>query len=185
MPITHVRSGQQRRNTNCLIVKEGRFGLGVFTDRDVSEGDIVLTFSGSLITFGEAVEKGAHESYALQISDKLYLDTEEPGCLVNHSCDPNTGVRSEVGEYALVAIRTIRAGEEILYDYSTTMAENYWEMHECRCGAATCRNDIRDFKHLDAMTQRRYLALGIVEEFIAAKFKRVIRRPTDVGLEDR
>jgi len=72
-------------------------------------------------------------------------------------------------------------GEEIRFDYSTTMSQDHWAM-ECRCGQATCRRVILNFHHLPPITQNRYLQLGIVPRFIVngvrrrAPARRVVRR---------
>jgi len=52
----------------------------------------------------------------------------------NHSCDPNIGVR---GEITFVAMRDIRAGEELTHDWA--MTDDDESSTECKCGAANCR----------------------------------------------
>lgn len=65
----------------------------------------------------------------------------------------------------LVAIRPIASGEEITWDYSTTMSEDDWEM-DCNCGAPSCRKRIRDFKYLPPKLREHYQVLGIVPEYV-------------------
>jgi hypothetical protein len=150
-----------------VVVAPGVLGTSVFASRPLSPKQKILTFTGPIITFHEAVRKGELESYALQIGAGTYLDTCAPGCFVNHSCDPNAGI---VDGIHLVAIRSIRIGEEIRFDYSTTMDENYWTM-KCLCGSSSCRGIIADFKHLAGQLQRRYLLQKIVQPFIAEQFQ--------------
>jgi hypothetical protein len=90
------------------------------------------------------------------------MDLEKPGRYVNHSCVPNAGIKQHT---QLVALRDISRGEEICYDYSTTMHENHWTMI-CKCGAPGCRKIVRDFRSLPEPLQRRYLDLEIVQPFI-------------------
>ena len=66
--------------------------------------------------------KGGAAANALQIGVNRYLDLDEPGRLVNHSCDPNAAIREEL---LLVAIRDIQIGEEIRFDYSTTISDGW------------------------------------------------------------
>ena len=40
---------------------------------------------------------------------------------------------------------------------------------ECECGAKNCRKKVRDFKCLDKEIQEKYIALGIVPEYIVDK----------------
>ena len=57
--------------------------------------------------------------------------------LVNHSCDGNTWYS---GDDLLVAMRDIREGEELTYDYALTESDPDWVLAErCLCGAAACR----------------------------------------------
>ena len=58
--------------------------------------------------------------------------------LVNHSCAPNLGLFPMVGaggvdgDLFLVARREIAAGEELSFDYSTSMVDEPWAM-DCAC----------------------------------------------------
>lgn len=89
------------------------------------------------------------------------MDLEEPGVFVNHSCNPNAGLR----ETTLLALKDIYRDEEITYDYSTTMNEDFWTMR-CDCRSPRCRGEVKDFKYLPEHVQERYLALGIVPEWL-------------------
>jgi hypothetical protein len=64
----------------------------------------------------------------------------------------------------LVALRDIEAGEEVTWDYSTTMFEDDWEI-ECLCGAYNCRGRIREFRYLPDDIKRKYISFGIVPEY--------------------
>lgn len=151
---------------DVIVVAPGLLGTSIFAACRLSPGERILTFTGRVITFEEAVSKGELESYALQVDREAYLDTQAPGCYVNHSCDPNAGIVDSVN---LVAIRQIEEGEEIRFDYSTTMDEDHWTM-QCLCGTPNCRGTIIDFKHLPPFIQDRYLQQEIVQPFIAARF---------------
>ena len=114
------------------------------------------------------VARGEAEANALQIDDCLYLDIGAPGVYANHSCCPNAGIRQD---RQLVALRPIQAGEEIRYDYSTTMWEDHWTM-DCRCGQVNCRRLIADFHTLPPLLQRRYLHLQVVQTFIVRRLRK-------------
>jgi hypothetical protein len=64
----------------------------------------------------------------------------------------------------LIAIRDISPGEQITFDYSTTMDEDDFEF-DCLCGSPKCRGRIRDFKHLPADLRHQYIKLRIVPEY--------------------
>jgi hypothetical protein len=150
-----------------VVVEAGDLGMSVFAAKTFEPGDTVLSFQGPIISFAQAVAKGDYESYALQIGPNSYLDLLAPSCYFNHSCEPNTGI---IRGRHLVAVRRIVVGEEIRYDYSTTMDEDHWTM-DCRCGSRRCRETIRDFKYLPLDLQREYLNNGLVQPFIALRMR--------------
>lgn len=78
---------------------------------------------------------------------------------VNHSCDGNTWYEND---HLLIAMRPIRAGEEIFYDYATTEGHSSFSFPQCKCGAANCRGTITgdDWKlpELRAKYGRRFIS---------------------------
>ncbi|MGA7903769.1 MAG: SET domain-containing protein-lysine N-methyltransferase, partial [Terrimicrobiaceae bacterium] len=116
--------------------------------------------------------KGIRECDPLQIGPGIYMDIKPPGVFVNHSCAPNAGIRDDV---KLVAITEIGAGEEIFYDYSTTMCNEHWTL-ACLCGTTLCRGNIGDFRELPSRTRQRYLRSGIVQSHVARQYFRPVRR---------
>jgi SET domain-containing protein len=145
--------------------------LGVFANRDIAPGEVILRIDGPLIDFAETKRRGPRECMAIQIGNDRYIDTQPPGVLVNHSCNPNAGIR---GNKYLIALREIRKGEEIRYDYSTTMEEHSFTM-QCLCGAPACRRTIGDFSTLPRHTQQKYIAQGIVMSFIPGRLNCAVR----------
>lgn len=137
-------------------------GRGVFVARDFTAGEEILRLRGRLIDFAATLAKGDRECDAFQIGPGCYLDLEPPAKFLNHSCDPNTGVRDVL---RLVALREIKAGQEIRFDYSTTMDENHWEL-ACLCGSPRCRGIIRDFKWLPSDWKLQLIRMEVVPEFI-------------------
>ncbi len=152
-----------------VYVDECDLGNGLFATDSFMEGDIILEFLGPLITLDQVLKMGEAAGNPLQIDVGLYMDIEAPGVYANHSCLPNAGIKSNV---KLIAIRPINKGEEIRYDYSTTMWEDpqwndRWEM-DCECQMSNCRKTIQDFYSLPFVVRQRYLELGIVQGFIKA-----------------
>jgi hypothetical protein len=149
-------------STEMFYVERCDVGLGVFASRDIARGEIILSIGGQVIDFAETKRRGPRECMALQIGHDIYIDTRPPGVFVNHSCDPNAGISED--KY-LEAIRGIRKGQEIRYDYSTTMDEQSFTMR-CLCRADECRNVVGDFSTLPRQVRERYISLGIVMSFM-------------------
>lgn len=146
----------------------GDLGRGVFAKRKILKWEAILVFEGPIIGGATARAKGEKECWPLQIGLDEYIDLVSPGCFANHACDPNSGVRND---RILVAIRDIGEGEEIRYDYSTTVDEDFWCM-SCQCKSSHCRSEIADFKYLKPALQEYYLSIGIVQDFIAKSRRR-------------
>ena len=146
-----------------VLIGPCSLGKGLFAARAFAAGELILRFRGSLIDFRTVLSRGEAQANPLQIGLDRYIDLEAPGVFANHSCDPNAGIRNDV---ELIALQGITSGEEIRYDYSTTMWEDHWTMR-CDCRTSCCRGVIADFHTLPQMQQRSYLHRGIVQRFIA------------------
>ena len=141
-------------------VRESKIhGHGLFATADISKGEIVAVKGGHIVdgkTLRETITPrlGPVE---IQIGDDLFIapvtDEERELSMLysNHSCDPNLGVR---GEITLVAMRDIRAREELTHDWAMTDDDDY--SVECKCGAINCRKILtgRDWQRPEL--QKRY-----------------------------
>lgn len=153
--------------SEIIFVALCRLGRGVFARRPIKSGEQILEFTGRRISLDEALARGERQCDPLQIGPREYIEIGEPAVLVNHSCDPNAGIQNDS---ILVAIADIAQGqgEQIFYDYSTTMDEDCWNL-ECRCETSACRGTVGDFKNLPHALRERYVRLGIVQSFIAVQ----------------
>lgn len=144
------------------MVKQGTSGKGVFATAPFKAGELILRYTGPLLRYAQTTP----QTYALQIAPDLYIgESGDFDDFVNHSCDPNAGLIIDGLDVRLCAIRDIAAGEEITFDYSTTLDEDDFEF-DCLCGSPQCRQRIRDGKHLPPEVWQRYLKLGIVPEYV-------------------
>ena len=145
-----------------LEVRQGTHGRGVFAGEAISAGALIARFTGPFLHYAET----SASTYALQIGPDLYIGgSGGVDDLFNHSCDPNAGVMIEGTSAELRAIRDITPGEEIAFDYSTTLDEGDFTM-ECRCGSPSCRRIVGDGRDLPEEVWRRYLELGIVPRYV-------------------
>lgn len=153
-----------------LIIRETDKGKAVFADADLRKGDIVCEFTGPKYTMAEYLDlHDPDNNHFVQIDDDCFMGPSgNADDLINHSCNPNGGLRYRDGMVLYVAIRDIRKGEEFTFDYSTTMDEDCWEM-DCLCGEKNCRGIVRDFKHLPAELKKKYLDLDVVMPFIVRR----------------
>lgn len=142
----------------------GKIGLedGLFAKKTIRKGTIILKIWGKILRFHDTIRLKHKESYCLQVERDKYIALHFPVFLSNHSCNPNCGINENLEFFAL---RDIEPGEEMRWDYSTSMMERCWTMH-CDCGEKNCRKLIQDFDLLPLSTQRKYMRMGIVMPFI-------------------
>ena len=129
-------------NDKCESQETPRGGCGVYARSVIAMGELVCMWGGHVSarssldpTMPRFTER------VLQIEEDLYLvggEGKEPSDCFNHSCDPNLGFLGQIG---LVALREIRAGEELTFDYAMSDGEAYDEF-ECHCGSPNCRQKI-------------------------------------------
>src|SRR5262249_45076685 len=74
------------------------------------------------------------------------------GNYVNHSCNPNA---SRSGQIGLVAMRDIKVGEEVCFDYPMCDTMPYDEF-ECTCGEPNCRKYVTGNDWQKPELQKRY-----------------------------
>lgn len=155
-------------------------GTGNVAIRVIEKGETICFFEGERCTLDEIIAKveNAEEesSDPLAIAEELYIDLDEKFRLFNHSCSPNAYMRHK---NEMVAIRSIEEGEEITFDYSTTMhyaeekilksGQKLWTC-KCLCGAENCRGIIDQFKTLTSNEQAFYLDNKYMPDFMLQIF---------------
>jgi hypothetical protein len=125
-------------------------GDGVFATRPLHIGETAMigVIEGSL---------SGNDSHATQVSRTKWIRHGGLGPKVNHSCDPNCGVRlNETGACDFVVRREIATGEELTFDYAM---RNYSIEHfpgSCLCGAETCRGSVTGWKDLSRDQKAEY-----------------------------
>jgi SET domain-containing protein len=154
-----------------LIVREATYGRGVFAGEPIPAGSLISRFTGPFLRYDQT----SAATYALQIGPDLYIgESGDVDDLFNHSCDPNAGVKISGTAAELRAIRDIAPGEEIAFDYSTTLDEGDFTM-DCRCGSASCRGVIGDGCDLPGDVWERYARLEILPDYVQESRRRKIR----------
>ncbi len=128
-------STQKKRSSRKHICKPFLFkvpseihGTGIFTQRDINKGEVFYDIPLKVL-FHELRPRCAF------IGNNSWVSDEEVLNYINHSCDPNTKLDLTI-EPRLVAVRTIRMGEEITVDYNLT--ERGGNRVSCNCQSSNC-----------------------------------------------
>jgi len=133
-------------------------GNGLIAENPIKKGEVVSRMNPGTrtMTIASLLEKPPEEQerllhHAYQCSETHLAFEGEPECLMNHSCDPNTGWADDT----MVALRDIDGGEEITYDYAMTEVDVPLDM-TCNCGSPLCRKRVTNRDYLSPDWQARY-----------------------------
>lgn len=166
---TDARINMKQQKSKMLEIKKVKNkGQGIFTKKSFAKGELVHVLTGDRLTSKQMdvrVEQGLETcDDPFQISRRMYLDLDELSRCFNHSCDPNCGVRQE---NKLFALRDIAPGEELTFDYSTTVPryKSWWKM-KCRCGSTNCRKVISSYNTIPKAQLEKYLRLKVLPLWI-------------------
>lgn len=133
-------------------------GSGVFAAKNIKKGEFIIEYKGLLRSHEEvdAAYDGEDETghtFLFTLNDDYVLDANIKGNdarWINHSCDPNCDsehVDAEDGDkrkdrIEIKAIRDIRTGEELSYNYGIRLAERHTpklkKLWACLCGSPKC-----------------------------------------------
>jgi uncharacterized protein len=149
-----------RRASPYVVRNSAIHGRGVFATRTIRKGEDIIEYRGRRISSEEADElpdsdpDNPFHTFLFELNDGRVIDAARGGNAarwINHSCQPNCEpYEDDDCRVFIAARRTIRAGEELGYDYklnvpgrrSARMLANY----ACRCGAPRCRGTMVDPK---------------------------------------
>lgn len=150
------RTNKARLNNKIEARMSKIHGIGVFAIKDIKKGERIIEYKGELIDkeiSEERSEKGHDgqrgEIYIFTLNDEVDIDGAVGGNgsqFINHSCNPNAeAVIEDETAIFIEAIKDIKEGEEISYDYGYDV-DDYLN-HECKCGATNCFGFILGEEH--------------------------------------
>ena len=149
-----------------VVVKETHsdIGLGVFANRDFKKGELVVRSSGKVIS--------CQTEHSIQLDWDRHLDVDPPARYMNHSCNPNLGIRTNGNGFPdFVAMRDIKKGEELTWDYAMSEWTHYERSDPaldfdltCRCGAKNCRGKFGYYSELPDELKERYK--GFISDYL-------------------
>ena len=132
-------------------------GRGAFAVAKIAKGTQVVEYKGDIITWAEVwrrypdddADSTQNHTFLFEIDDKRVIDATPrnfPAKWINHSCDPNCAATGDGDQIFIEALRTIRPGEELAYDYKITLQERHTAkvkaQYRCLCGTRKCRGTI-------------------------------------------
>lgn len=118
-------------------VKRGLAGLGLFAGEDIKKGELIIEYIGNILPKEEA-DKKTTSQYLFEVSRNKTIDGTPRWNIAryaNHSCDGNAESDITKGRVFVKAIKNIKEGEEIVYDYGEEFVKEHIAPYGCNCTA--------------------------------------------------
>lgn len=141
------------RGRRIQVRRSGVHGKGVYALRPIAAGETIIEYTGEIIGWPEALRRHPHDpkdpnhTFYFSLDDGSHvIDAKVGGNAsrwINHACEPNCEADEDEGRVFIRALRDIRPGEELFYDYGLVIDERYTPQlkkdYACRCGSPRCR----------------------------------------------
>lgn len=154
MPIVFAVPARKKSTPPYAIRPSPRHGRGAFATQTIRKGARIVEYRGARLSRAAADMRPASDStdsyhtLLFELSDGTVIDAGLRGNSarwINHGCDPNCeAIEFDDGRIFIYAKCTIRAGEELLYNYRLgykgRITRQAQRAFACRCGAPRCRH---------------------------------------------
>lgn len=144
-----------KKGPRFVVRQSGIHGRGVFVRLPINEDDTVIEYKGEIISEDEIERRypedleGLNHTFVFGVEHDYNIDGGSKGNAarwINHSCEPNCDTYEENKRIYIRAIRRIRPGEELTYDYAIEAGEPLTKALKkrwpCWCGAKKCRGTV-------------------------------------------
>jgi uncharacterized protein len=146
--------------SSAIVVRHSSVhGNGVFATRKIPADSFIIEYAGDRVTARQAASRQGADpdnpfhTFFFSLENGRLIDGASNGNdarWINHCCEPNCEAREEDGRILIYALRDIRRGEELNYDYGLVVPERHTpklkKSYECLCGAASCRKTMLALK---------------------------------------
>ena len=126
------------------IKKSNINNKGLYAAKNIKSGKIIINYKGKIITKKETDTNPKYDNdkaiYLFNLNNRYDLDGDfeyNTARLINHSCNPNCEVNGKGLKLWIFALRDIKKGEELSYDYGFAYDEDY-KQFVCKCGSKNC-----------------------------------------------
>ena len=149
----HSKLKHQHRNVH--IKESGVDGFGIFAKKNIEKHQAIAVIKGELVNHLVVNKKtSAVGQNWIGVGKNKWIN---PTIFahINHSCDPNAGIK---GSRTIAALKNIKKGGEIFIDYSITEEDTLWRLNKkCQCGSKKCRKVIKSIQFLPKKVFGSYL----------------------------
>ena len=128
-------------------------GIGIVATEDIKKGTRIIQYIGEKVTKKEGDKRSAARIkkflknkkegsvYIFELNNKFDIDGSplyNKARYINYSCNPNCEVDIIDNEIWIIAIKKIKKGHELNYDYGYPFDKDDYSDHNCKCGSSNC-----------------------------------------------
>jgi SET domain-containing protein len=125
------------RQKKPFRIGRSRTGLGLFATEPIEKRTFIVEYSGRRLNNAQAEAMETKNSkYLYEINSRWTIDgssRKNIGRYANHSCRPNAETERRNGKVFIRAIKAIKPGEEITYDYGRDYFSWFIKPYGCKC----------------------------------------------------
>ena len=130
-------------DTMKMLVRVGTSriaGKGLFAAQNIKTDTRIIRYTGEKISKEESDRRATSgNAYIFQFNDHYDIDgttLKNKARYINHSCDPNCETLQTHHAIWIIALRAIKEGEELTYNYGYGIDD--YEQYPCTCGSEHC-----------------------------------------------
>src|SRR5262245_47124891 len=134
------RESSYMRDMGCkraFRIGRSRTGLGLFATAPIKKGAFIVEYKGRKLTTEQADKLEARGNrYLYEINSRWTIDGKSRknlGRYANHSCRPNAETHTIGHKVIIRALKNIRTGAEITYNYGRDYLTNVITRRGCKC----------------------------------------------------
>ena len=143
---------KQPTKSEWIEVKNSKIhNNGVFAAKDIPKGTKVIEYKGNKLTKDQSDDRATEIEemnksnpdygavYIFELNKKYDIDGSpewNTARWINHSCEPNCEIDIIKDHIWVIALKDIKKGEEISYNYGYDIDD--FKDHPCKCGSKKC-----------------------------------------------
>jgi len=121
-----------------LRIGRSKSGLGLFAIAPIRKGQFIVRYSGRKLR--SEIADQIDNRYLFEINARWTIDgsgRRNRARYINHSCRPNAEVYFVKHVIKIRAIKNIKSGDEITYDYGRDYFDTFIKQVGCKCRACS------------------------------------------------
>lgn len=140
---------KEKSHPHVVVRHSAIAGRGAFAKKNLKKGQVVIEYTGTVRKEVDEDDVRGGDIYLFGLDRGYLIDPSRGGNqarFINHSCEPNCETQKKGKRVFVEAMRPIKKGEELTYDYLMDIGRKPTAQDKknfpCYCGSAGCRGTL-------------------------------------------